>query len=209
MSVHGRNAVTSGSRPARSGQEITILLTAWAEGDRQALDELVALVHPELLALARRAMLREKRDHTLQPGALVNEVYIRLAGMHKLSWTDRAHFFALAARLMRRILIDLARARRYGKRGGGLRQVTWSEELAGTVAPVHHDLEALDEALTRLAAIDPRRAQVVELRFFGGLNVDETAAVLNVSVRTVMRDWTLARAWLFREVKRGSPDEPG
>jgi RNA polymerase sigma-70 factor, ECF subfamily len=193
-------------RAERSTPDITSLLTAWSAGDRHALDDLVAVVHRELRMLARRAMLREGRDHTLQPSALVNEVYLRLVEMHDLSWTDRAHFFALAGRLMRRILIDLARAKRVDKRGGGLRQVTWIDDLPASVPRVHHDLDALDEALTRLAAIDPRRAQVVELRFFGGLSVDEVAAVLKVSPRTVMRDWTLARAWLFREVRSEGVD---
>ena len=187
----------------RSRPDITALLTAWSAGDRKALDDLVVVVHRELRMLARRAMLRESHDHTLQPSALVNEVYLRLVEMHKLSWTDRAHFFALAGRLMRRILVDLARAKRFAKRGGRLRQVTWSDDLSAAVGQVHDDLDALDEALTSLAAIGARRAQVVELRFFGGLNVDEVAAVLKVSPRTVMRDWTLARAWLFREVAGG------
>ena len=199
--------MSSRTHAQRSRPGITALLTAWSAGNRDALDELVGVVHGELRLLARRAMVREGRDHTLQPSGLVNEVYLRLVAMHDLSWSDRAHFFALAARLMRRILIDLARAKRFDKRGGGLRQVTWTDELPAPAARVHHDLDALDEALTRLATIDPRRARVVDLRFFRGLSVDETAAVLNISPRTIMRDWTLARAWLFREMKPGR--EPG
>jgi RNA polymerase sigma-70 factor, ECF subfamily len=189
------------SGPLTHSAHVTTLLLAWADGDEGALDQLVPLVHRELRRLAQRAMAGERADHTLQPTALVNEVYLRLVDMKSVRWNDRAHFFALSARLMRRILVDIARSRRYQKRGGG----------AATIALDHvqvpgperaEDLVALDEALERLAQFDPRRSQVVELRFFGGLGVEEVAEVLNVSRHTVMRDWTLARTWLFRELRR-------
>ena len=181
--------------------DVTTLLLAWGNGDQQALDRLVPYVHGELRRIAQRAMMRERHDHTLQPTALVNELYLRLVDMSQVQWNNRAHFFALSARLMRRILVDLARARGYQKRGGGAPVVCLDESLA--TAPVRPDeVVALDEALERLAEIDPRRSQVVELRFFGGLGVEETAEALNVSRHTVMRDWTLARTWLYRELRR-------
>jgi RNA polymerase sigma-70 factor (ECF subfamily) len=190
--------------PATS-RPVTRLLAAWGGGDEDALQQLIPLVHRELRGLARRAMLRERGDHTLQPTALVNEVYLRLVDIGQVQWNNRAHFFALSARLMRRILVDLARSQRYLKRGGGAQTIEFVDEQF--VPPLHqeNDLEALDDALHALAAIDPRRSQVVELRFFGGLDVDETAAVLNVSRRTVLRDWALARSWLFRELRRPAP----
>jgi RNA polymerase sigma factor (TIGR02999 family) len=182
---------------------VTSLLLAWADGDEGALNQLVPLVHRELRRLAQGAMSRERPHQTLQPTALVNEVYLRLVDMKNVRWTDRAHFFALSARLMRRILVDIARSRRYQKRGGGAPTVRLDE--ARITAPERgEDLVALDEALQRLAELDPRRSQVVELRFFGGLGVEEVADVLNVSRHTVMRDWTLARTWLFRELRRSS-----
>ena len=182
---------------------VTTLLLAWGDGDEGALDQLVPLVHSELRRLARRAMAGERVDHTLQPTALVNEVYLRLVDIGQVRWNDRAHFFALSARLMRRILVDIARSRHYQKRGGGAPTVCLTDSVA---APAKEEnLVALDEALQRLAEIDPRRSQVVELRFFGGLGVEETAEVLNVSRHTVMRDWTLARTWLYRELQRGAP----
>ncbi len=182
--------------------DLTGLLLAWRGGDEQALHRLMPAVERQLLRVARAAMRGERPDDTLQPTALVNELYLRLVDLTQVSWTDRAHFFALAARMMRRILVDRARARRTGKRGGAQHLIAL--DAAGDV-PEHArrpDLVALDEALTRLAAIDPRRSQVVELRFFGGLDVDETAAVLSVSRSSVIRDWTVARAWLFRELAR-------
>ena len=180
--------------------DVTRLLLAWRAGDEQALNNLITVVEDQLLRLARRAMSGERPDDTLQPTALVNELYLRLIDLKRISWNDRAHFFALSARLMRRILVDRARARRTGKRGGVMPVVALDE--AGDVAePTRQpDLVALDEALTKLAAMDPRRSQVVELRFFAGLDVDETAAVLEISRSTVMRDWTIARAWLYREL---------
>ena len=184
------------------GQDVTTLLLAWGHGDERALDELVPRVHAELRRIAQRAMARERHDHTLQPTALVNEVYLRLVDIGQVQWNNRAHFFALSARLMRRILVDLARARGYQKRGGGAVVACLDETHAA--APVRPDeLVALDEALERLAKIDPRRSEVVELRFFGGLGVEETAEALKVSRHTIMRDWPLARTWLYRELRRG------
>src|SRR5687768_5803034 len=192
------------SGPLTRSACVTTLLLAWGEGDEGALEQLVPLVHRELRRLAQRAMAGERADHTLQPTALVNEVYLRLVDLKNVRWNDRAHFFALSARLMRRILVDIARTRRYQKRGAGAPVVGLHDTIV--VAPEKgEDLVALDEALQRLAEIDPRRSQVVELRFFGGLGVEETAEVLNVSRHTVMRDWTLARTWLFRELRRGGP----
>lgn len=185
-------------------QHVTTLLVAWGNGETDALEQLVPLVHRELRRIAQRAMAGERADHTLQPTALVNEVYLRLVDMKTVRWSDRAHFFALSARLMRRILVDLARSKQGQKRGGGAHTVCLNEESIPSPEK-SEDLVALDEALQRLADIDPRRSQVVELRFFGGLGVEETAEVLNVSRHTVMRDWTLARTWLLRELRRTNP----
>jgi RNA polymerase sigma-70 factor (ECF subfamily) len=194
--------MTEAVSKAANTQHVTTLLLAWSGGDRDALDQLVPLVHEELRRRARRAMFHERADHSLQPTALVNEVYLRLVDMRQVQWNDRAHFLALAARLMRRILVDLARSQLTQKRGGG--PVNVSLEEASMISPGRgrEDLVALDDALNELAALDPRRSQVVELRFFAGLDVDETAEVLKVSRRTVMRDWTLARTWLFRELRK-------
>ena len=180
---------------------VTTLLLAWGNGDQAAFDQFVPLVHRELRRLARRAMVGERHDHTLEPTALVNEVYLRLVDLKGVRWNDRAHFFALSARLMRRILVDLARSKRSRKRGGGSATICVDDVLL-TSPEKGEDLVALDQVLERLAAIDPRRGQVVELRFFGGLGVEETAEVLGVSRHTVMRDWTLARTWLLRELRR-------
>jgi RNA polymerase sigma factor (TIGR02999 family) len=147
-------------------------------------------------------MLRERGDHTLQPTALVNELYLRLVDVRRVRWNNRAHFYALSARLMRRILVDLARSRGYLKRGGGAHTIQFVDETFSPPKRQDQDLAALDDALRALEAIDPRRSQVVELRFFGGLDIDQTAEVLKVSRRTVLRDWALARAWLFRELGR-------
>jgi RNA polymerase sigma-70 factor (ECF subfamily) len=183
-------------------RHVTTLLLAWSGGDRDALDQLVPLVHEELRRRARRAMSRERADHALQPTALVNEVYLRLVDMRQVQWTDRAHFLALAARLMRRILVDLARAQLTQKRGAGAMSISLDESSIMAPGRARENLVALDDALQALARLDPRRCQVVELRFFAGLDVDETAQVLQVSRRTVMRDWTLARTWLFRELRK-------
>jgi len=184
---------------------VTALLQAWRAGDEQALAAMMPIVHDELRKLARRSMAGERPDHTLQATALVNEAYLRLVDLKRIQWQDRAHFFAMSARLMRRILVDHARARRYNKRGGGVRPVSLDEALH-VAANAERDLVALDEALAALAATDERKARIVELRFFGGLSVDEVASVLHVSPETVGRDWRLAKAWLAREIGRGQRD---
>ena len=183
--------------------DVTALLLAWRGGEERALDRLIPVVEHQLRRIAQRFMGRERADDTLQPTALVNEAYLRLVDMNQVSWTDRVHFFALTARLMRRILVDRARARRTAKRGGLVQWVTLDEEILPGCA-VQPDLVELDEALETLARIDPRRSQVVELRFFGGLDANEIAELLRVSRATVKRDWTLARTWLFRELRRRS-----
>jgi RNA polymerase sigma factor (TIGR02999 family) len=185
---------------AATPQNVTRLLQAWSEGDATALDQLVPLVDKELRRLARAYMRRERKDHTLQVTALVNEAFLRFADARGVRWQDRAHFLGIAARLMRRVLVDHARARGYQKRGGEAERVMLED--AGLVsAEVPLDIVALDRALEAFATIDPRRSQVVELRFFGGLTVDETAHVLHVSAETVKRDWRLAKLWLLRELK--------
>src|SRR5688572_17332584 len=178
---------------------LTQLLLAWSNGDRSALDELVPLVHEQLLLLAHGYMARENAGHTLQSAALVNEAYLRMVDMRRVDWQNRAHFFAVAARLMRHILVDLARSRRSQKHGGGAPRVSLDESLGLASAPAY-DVLGLDRALDALAALDPRRGQVVELRIFGGLTIEETAASLDVSTDTVTRDWKLAKAWLAREL---------
>ena len=181
---------------------ITSLLVAWTRGETSALDELTPLVHSELRRLARFYLRKEKDGHTLQTDALVNEAYVRLIDLSRVEWQDRAHFFALAARLMRRILVDHARSHQYQKRGGGAKRVPL--EMMAEVSTVRAtDLVALDDALAALAAVDTRKAQVVELRFFGGLTAAETAHTLAVSEQTVLRDWRLARLWLLRELSGG------
>ena len=188
--------------PARpASRRVTELLLAWSGGDSSAMDALIPLVHGELRRLARRQMKREREGHTLQTTALVNEAYLRLVDLSRIRWQDRAHFFAMSARLMRRILVDHARSRRYLKRGGGAVRVSFDEALAVSRESAA-DLVALDDALQSLARLDPRKGQVVELRYFGGLSVDETAEVLQVSPETVMRDWRLSKTWLLREVSR-------
>lgn len=182
----------------------TVLLEAWSRGDRAAFNQLLPLVHAELKDLARRYLRRERIGHTLQPTALVNEAYLRLIDINRIRWQSRGHFVSMAARVMRRVLVDAARARRYQKRGGGALRVTLDEGMLVT-GDEGQDLVALDAALDALAAIDPRKSQVVEMRFFGGLSVEETADVLKVSGDTVRRDWRLAKLWLLREL-RGSHD---
>ena len=184
-----------------SPQELTQLLMAWSQGDATALEKLTPLVYQELHRLAHRYLGRERTGHTLQTTALVNEAYLRLLDRQQVEWQNRAHFFAISAHLMRRILVDFARARRVRKRGGDAQQVTFDE--AAVVAPERcADFIALDEALTELAQLDQRQAQVVELRFFGGLTIEETAEVLKVAPITVRRDWSLAQTWLLRELRR-------
>ena len=177
--------------------DVTELLRAWAAGDAAALERLIPTVLSELRRIAARCLVHERPGHTLQVSALVNEAYLRLVGVEGVDWRDRSHFFAMAARLMRRLLVDHARAKKYQKRGGTAIRVTLHDDLVGR-DPWDFDLVALNDALDELARIDPRRGSVVELRFFGGLTVDETALVLQVSDKTVMRDWDLARAWLRR-----------
>lgn len=189
-----------------SPKEVTELLLAWSEGDRSALEQLIPLVYDELHKMARRYMVREQVAHTLQTTALVNEAYIRMIDMRKVQWQNRAHFFAVSAQLMRRILVDFARSRNYQKRGGGRRRVTLDDALE--VSPKQDaDLVLLDEALDALAVVDDRKRRVVELRFFGGLTVEETAHVLEVSPDTVMRDWKMAKVWLLREMSGEGRDE--
>lgn len=184
-----------------SAHEVTDLLVKWGRGDEAALDELVPLVHEELRRRAHRYIERERPGHTLQTTALVNEAYLRLVNQAGVRWQDRAHFFAVSAKVMRHILVDYARARGYAKRGGGALRVTL-DEAAGVSAGQAAELLALDEALKGLAEIYPRRSQVVELRYFGGLNNEEVAAVLKVTTKTVERDWRFARAWLYDELRR-------
>jgi RNA polymerase sigma factor (TIGR02999 family) len=179
---------------------VTALLQAWHAGDATALNRLTPLVYDELRRRARYYLRDERRRDTLRPTALINEVYLRLVRLPQLDWRDRAQFFALAACQMRRILVDAARARRYQKRGGGAVNVTFDEALAGSERSP--DLVALDEALEALAATDPRKARVVEMRFFGGLTNDEIAEALDISTDTVTRDWQMAKLWLRRELGR-------
>ena len=179
--------------------EITGLLVAWGGGDESALERLMPLVYDELRRVAHRYMSRERAGHTLQTTALVNEAYMRLVNWREVRWQNRAHFFAVSAQMMRRILVDFARDRQYLKRGGGSVRVSLAEAAAFTVDR-GADLVALDEALDRLAGQDRRKARVVEMRFFGGLSVEEVAEVLKVSAETVMRDWRLAKVWLLREL---------
>ena len=189
-----------------SPNDITRLLTAWTDGDQSALEKLVPLVESELHRLAHHYMVRERPGHTLQTSALVNEAYIRLIDWKNVRWQNRAHFFAVSAQLMRRILVDFARERNYLKRGGGALQVSLTEAEALPLER-NDDLVALDEALARLSQLDERKARVVELRFFGGLSVKEVAEVLKVSEETVMRDWRLAKVWLLRELGQESAGE--
>ena len=184
--------------------DVTGLLLAWGQGDEAALERLVPLVHAELHRIAKRCMRGERAAHSLQPTALVNEAYLRLVDVQRVRWQDRAYFLSMAARLMRRVLVDHARARRYLKRGGGAVKVTLVDDLVVPSEP-GRDLEALDDALAALAKVDERKSRVIELRFFGGASVEETAAVLKVSVDTVMRDWKLAKAWLLRELRGARP----
>jgi len=188
--------------------EVTQLLVDWSNGNKAALDQLMPIVYKELRRLASNYLRKERHNHTLQSDALVNEAYLRLVDYSNLRWQDRAQFFGLAAQLMRRILIDHARNHRYAKRGGGAHKVSLdaaavlSEERAA-------DLVALDDALTSLAGIDPRKSHVVELRFFGGLSIEETAEVLKVSSMTVQREWRWAKAYLYREVGSNNVDDTG
>jgi RNA polymerase sigma factor (TIGR02999 family) len=192
---------------ALAAAEITGLLKAWGAGDRTALDRLMPVVYAEIHKLAHRYMQRERQGHSMQTTALINEAYLRLINVGDVHWSDRAHFFAVSAQLMRRILVDAARTRAAHKRGGQARKVEHSsavnlDEIADGSSRRGEELIAVDDALTALAQFDERKAQIVELRFFGGLSVEEAAQVLGVSAQTVMRDWKLARVWLMRELAK-------
>lgn len=193
--------------PEHRARDVTELLLAWNAGEQSAFDRLVPLVYAELRRLAHRHMRGERPGHTLQTTALVHEAYLRLVDASRIRWQNRAQFFAVSAQVMRRILVDAARARGARKRGGGSPHVSLAD--GPTLPPARGtDLVALDEALHALAAIDPRKVKVVELRYFGGLSVEETAKVLHVSPDTVMRDWKMARLWLLRELKPEATPEP-
>jgi RNA polymerase sigma-70 factor (ECF subfamily) len=181
--------------------DVTALLIAWRQGESGALDRLAPIVYDDLRVMARRCLRRERPDHSLQATALVNEAFLRLVDVRQVKWQDRAHFFAMSARMMRRILVDSARRRRYQKRGGGAARVTLDDAML-VVGDRGQDLVALDDALQALAAVDARKSQVVELRFFGGLAVEEIAEALQVSSDTVTRDWNMAKVWLLRELKK-------
>jgi RNA polymerase sigma factor (TIGR02999 family) len=183
--------------PARP---VTLLLRRWSEGDEAALEELMPLVYDELRQIARQRLRRERPGHTLQPTGLVHEAYLKLVDQRRTSWQNRAQFFAVASQLIRRILVDHARARAAAKRGGGVRPLTIEAELVPALDR-ELDVVALDDALAQLAALDARQARLVELRFFGGLDVQETADVLGVSATTVKREWQTAKAWLYRELQ--------
>jgi RNA polymerase sigma-70 factor, ECF subfamily len=185
-----------------SDRDLTGLLQAWSKGDRDALAVLATVVHQDLRVIARRLLADECRDGRWRPTELVQESYLRLLDWRGVHWQNRAHFFATAARMMRRILVDAARARAYRKRGGGALRVTLNEAMLVT-DDASHDLVALNEALESLAALDPRKSQVVEMRFFGGLSIDEAAEALQVSGDTVRRDWRLAKVWLLHELRAG------
>jgi RNA polymerase sigma factor (TIGR02999 family) len=181
--------------------EVTQLLVAWGNGDQAALDQLMPLVYSELHRLAHRHIKKERPGHTLQTSALLNEAFLRLVDQSDVQWQGRAHFFSIAAQMMRRILVDYARSRRYAKRGGDAQQVSFEEELLVS-RQLSADVLQLHDALNELATIDERKGKIVELKFFGGLSIEETAEVLGVSPGTVMRDWTLAKAWLRIAMKR-------
>jgi RNA polymerase sigma factor (TIGR02999 family) len=193
------------SDAAPTSPQVTQLLTAWSDGDQAARDQLMSAVYDELHRLARRYMRREAPGHTLQTSALLNEAFLRLVDQKNVQWQNRAHFFGIAAQMMRRILVDYARSRNYAKRGGGAHALSLDEALI--VSDARNDqLVNLHEALERLTEFDTRKGQMVELRFFGGLSIEETAEILGVSPGTVMRDWALAKAWLHREMSSAAPD---
>lgn len=189
--------------------DITQLLRDWSEGDERALEKLTPLLYSELHRLAHQYLRRERADHTLQTTALVNEAYVRLIKWRNTRWQNRAQFLGVSARLMRRILVDFARSRSYEKRGGGILMAMPLDESSTAAPDRAREIVALDEALQTLSVIDPRKSQIVELRFFGGLTLEETAVVLKVSSRTVLREWDLAKAWLRRELDAGKRHESG
>jgi RNA polymerase sigma factor (TIGR02999 family) len=187
---------------------ITQLLIAWSDGRHEALDALVPIVYADLKRIAAGYMQRERSDHPLQPTALVHEAYVRLVDQRRVQWRNRAHFFGVAAGMMRRILVDHARARRSDKRGGGLERVTLTGEDVAVPGPQQFDLLDLHHALERLAAFDPRQERIVELRYFGGLTIDEVAEVTELSAATVAREWTIAKAWLRAELSGSRAPSP-
>lgn len=192
--------------PTVSPQEVTQLLVDWGQGDRSALDKLFPLVHDELRCIARRQMNQERSGHTLQATALVNEAYLKLAGQQEFEWQNRGHFFAVCAQVMRHILIDHARAHARDKRGGGAVQVSLDNVEMMSQEQAEY-LVALDEALQFLERVDAQKSRIVELRYFGGLNIEETAEVLDISPRTVRREWQRSKAWLYRMITEGTGDE--
>lgn len=192
--------------PTMSPQEVTQLLADWGRGDKSAFDKLFPLVHDELRRIARRQMSHERPGHTLQATALVNEAYLKLAGQEGFEWRSRAHFYAVCAQVMRHILIDHARAHARDKRGGGAIQVSL-DEAAVIAEEQAAEYLALDEALCFLESVDPQKGRIVELRYFGGLSVEETAEVLDISPRTVRREWQRSRAWLYKIITEGADDE--
>lgn len=181
--------------------DVTQLLVEWSKGDKEALDKLMPLIHAELRRLAHHYMSRERGDHTLQTTALVNEAYLRLVNRKEVQWQNRTHFFAIAATLMRNILVDHARSHAYAKRGGGAHKIDLNEALVASQQRAA-EVVALDDALTRLAVIDPQQSRIVELRFFGGLTIEETADVLDISPATIKREWKTAKAWLYQELAK-------
>ena len=188
-----------------ASQGVTKLLLAWRQGKQEALDELMPIVYEELRRQAHRYMRGERQGHSLQTTALINETYLRLLDCSKVSWKNRTHFFAITAQMMRRILVDYARTHRYQKRGGGLKKITLDQNQIPSIGR-DPDLVALDEALKALAEMDDRRSRIVELRFFGGLSIEETAEVLGVCADTVVRDWRLAKTWLVHEMKKSAAE---
>lgn len=190
------------SDPAAPSEEITAMLRAWGDGDRAVLDQMMPLVHEELHRQAHRYLRRERANHTLQTTALINEAYLRLVNQRSVQWQNRAHFFGIAAQAMRRILVDYAKTRNREKRGGAVADLPLDEAMLIAATGQSIDLLALDEALTRLAAIDEQQARVVELKYFGGLSIEETAEALGISPATVKRDWQMAKAWLRQELSQ-------
>ncbi len=184
-----------------SSKEVTQLLADWRSGNNQALEELMPLVYKELHRLADHYLRRERVGHTLQATALINEAYLRIINQEEVNWQNRSHFFGVAAQMMRRILVDHARSHLYAKRGGGAQKLTLNEALDVPQQERDLDLVALDDALQRLEQIDPQQSKIIELRFFGGLTIEETAEVLGISTATIKRDWNWAKAWLYRELK--------
>lgn len=184
-----------------ASNEVTKLLNDWSGGDKSALDKLIPLVHAELKQLARRYMKRERVNHTLQTSALINEAYLRLINQKQVQWQNRTHFFAIASQLMRRVLVDHARTRGYAKRGGAVHNISF-DETAIASSERAAQLIALDEALDNLAKIDPRQSRIVEMRFFGGLSIEETAEALSLSPATIKREWNAAKAWLYKEIRK-------